>query len=449
MFWRFSIEIEGGKPLGFSTNKSRALLVYLAVEAGRAFRRSHLAGLLWSDVGEEQALHNLRQTLSLLRKGWEELQSDDPLLLTERDTVQFNPQINLRVDVCAFDEALGEAYRHFQNHRSLARLNVRRLIQALALFRAPFLDRFELDNSSLFDEWALSVRERTNQAAVEGLALLCEYYERRGEFSPAAATAKRIVELTPWDERAHTRVMRLLAIDQHWSAAQNQYIRLKQYLKGNLDVEPDPETTTLSRQIRSAATANRPFPPHFPLSAHHLPAPVEFVGRIRELDEITQMLADPQIRLITVTGLGGIGKTRLAVEAGRIQVGIFDSGVFFVPMLNLSSYATFLSALAKGMGLLFSESRPLESQILDFLREKWTLLILDNFDHLLEDPQNPKFVNEILDGAAGVKVLVTSRERLSLKEEYRFGLDGLSYPSRDSEKKQSSQDFEAVVLFEK
>jgi DNA-binding SARP family transcriptional activator len=243
---------------------------------------------------QEQGLHNLRQTLSLLRKAWDELHGIGPLLLAERDTIQLSPQANLWVDVRAFDEALDEAYRHFQNRRGLARLNIRRLNNALLLFKAPFLDRFELDNSPLFDEWALSLRERTTQAAVEALALLCEYFESRGEYSPAADTARRIAELVPWDEGAHSRVMRLLAVDQHFGAAQNQYIQLKRYLKRNLDVEPESETTALYRQIRAAAAANRPFSPKVPPSVYRLPAPIEFVGRERELNQISDMLANPK-----------------------------------------------------------------------------------------------------------------------------------------------------------
>ena len=325
-FGGFRIELDGGRTINFTTDKSRALLVYLAVETGRTFRRSHLAGLLWSEASEEQGLHNLRQTLSLLRKTWEELQVDGSLLLTDRDTLQLNPQLHLQVDLCVFEDTLREAYRYFHNRSGLARLNIRRLIKALALFQAPFLDRFELDNSPLFDEWILTVRERTNQAAIEAFGLLSEYYERRAEYSPAAETARRIVELAPWDESAHSRLMRLLAVDQHWGASQSQYIQLKQFLKRNLDVEPSQETTALFQQIRLAAGTNHPFPAQFPVSLINLPAQVESIGRDRELDDIADMLANPKIRLITVTGMGGIGKTHLAVEIGRIMAVFLEMG---------------------------------------------------------------------------------------------------------------------------
>jgi predicted ATPase len=149
-----------------------------------------------------------------------------------------------------------------------------------------------------------------------------------------------------------------------------------------------------------------------------------------------------------VTGPGGVGKTRLAVESGRIQVGIFG-GVYFIPLLNLNSYETFLNALANGIGLLFSESKPQEMQLLDYLREKQALLILDNFEQLLEDPRSPNFIAKILENAPEVMVIVTSRERINLQEEYRFVLDGLSYPHNDFERKQPSEVYEAVVLFEK
>lgn len=448
-FGGFRIELEGGKTIQFSTDKSRALLVYLAVESDRAFRRSHLAGLLWSETGEEQGLHNLRQTLSLLRKVWEKLEVDDPLLLTDRDTVQLNPSIQLQVDLCAFENTLSEAYQYFQNHKDLTNLNIRQLIKALDYFRAPFLDRYELNNSQLFDEWALATRERTNQAAIEAFTLLCEYFERRGEYSSAADIARRIVELAPWDESAHITLMRLLAVNQHWSAAQNQYIQLEQYLKRNLAVAPTQETTAMYQKIRSAASANHLFPVQFPATIVHLPVLDKIVGRDQELDEISNMLANPKIHLITLTGVGGIGKTHLAVEIGRIQAGIFTDGVYFIPLLNLNTYEEFQEAVAKGLGLSLSENKHTDSQTRDYLRQKLALIILDNFEQLLADKQNLDFIVDILTHAPGVKFLVTSRERLNLQKEYRFVLDGLNYPPDVSTMKQPLQNFDSVSLFDK
>ena len=217
-----------GIPLTFDTDKTRALLVYLALTAPQPQRRERLAGLLWSDATDERALHNLRQTLSYLRKTLKEEGNPQPFLSIQRESIQINPSSDIWVDVHQFERGLESALAHYQHNHSTAsarrsRLNLRRLERAIQLYQAPFLDQLYLSGSPLFDEWASMQREALNQQAILALTILADLYERRSDYAQARQYAGRVVDLAPWDETAHVQVIRLLAQDGLWSAAQAQY----------------------------------------------------------------------------------------------------------------------------------------------------------------------------------------------------------------------------------
>ena len=265
-----------GEPArGIDMDKVRALLVYLAVEAARPHRREHLAGLLWSDQSEERGLHSLRQALSTVRKALGDDQASEgvctsaasevqPFLLITRDSVQLNPLCDYWLDVKVYCEELDTAFRYYHNRTGMSRLNIRRLRKGLALYQGHFLDQFFLSGSALFEEWATLRREEFNRRAVAALALLAEYHERRAEYTLARQAATRLTELAPWEETAHTQVIRLLALDGQWSAAQAQYMTLRRYLVEELGVEPAQETSTLYHEVRSGAAKNVVLTSRFP-----------------------------------------------------------------------------------------------------------------------------------------------------------------------------------------
>ncbi|MCX6030270.1 MAG: tetratricopeptide repeat protein [Chloroflexi bacterium] len=418
------------KPIAvFGTDKTRALLAYLAVEAGRPHRREFLAGLLWGDQPEQRALHSLRQALSALRKALADEDRPAPFLLTTPDAVLLNPASDHWLDVRAFREHVDAALRHYGPRSATGRLDVRRLRQAATLYRGHFLDQFFLSGSAAFEEWATLQREALSRRALEAFSVLAEYHERRGEYALARQAAGRLVELAPWEETAASQLMRLLALDGQWSAAQAQYLACRRYLREELSVELASETTALYAQIRAAAGRNAPLSPRLPLARHNLPPdPTPFVGRAAELADIAAALADPGCRLLTLTGPGGSGKTRLALEAGREQVGLFDDGVYFVPLAALAAAAQIPAALADAIGLAFSEREDPLAQLLAYLRGKVLLLILDNLEHLLEEQRGIDLLADILAHAPGVVILATSRQRLELREECVYAVEGLAYP---------------------
>jgi predicted ATPase/DNA-binding CsgD family transcriptional regulator len=166
----------------------------------------------------------------------------------------------------------------------------------------------------------------------------------------------------------------------------------------------------------------------------------EFIGRQGELKQISALLSDPACRLLTLVGPGGIGKTRLAIEAAR-QLASPDM-TFVVMLQPLPSPDFLVSAIADALGFQFYSGGDSKQQLLNYLREKVWLLVLDNFEHLVD---GATLLSEILDNAPGVRLLVTSRERLNLQEEWVLELDGLDYPA--DENISGAEDYGAIELF--
>ncbi|HSR31205.1 MAG TPA: protein kinase [Anaerolineae bacterium] len=190
---------------------------------------------------------------------------------------------------------------------------------------------------------------------------------------------------------------------------------------------------------------------------HNLPAqPTPFVGREAELTELARLLGDPDVRLLTILGAGGMGKTRLALEAGAAQLGSFEHGVYFVSLAPLESVEAIVPTTAEALGFSFYEGGEPRQQLLAYLREKSKLLIMDNFEHLLvgREPGHRDgvgLVTDILQTATEVKILITSRARLNVQGETLFHLAGMDYPeplpAAEAETPEGALDYSAVKLF--
>jgi predicted ATPase/DNA-binding CsgD family transcriptional regulator len=169
-----------------------------------------------------------------------------------------------------------------------------------------------------------------------------------------------------------------------------------------------------------------------------------FVGREAELDEIVTLLRGPSCRLLTLTGPGGSGKTRLALEAAVRLQGDFADGATFVALQPVSSPAFLVPTLAEAAGLMLHGPRDAQAQLADFLAGRQMLLALDNFEHLLD---GAPLVSALLAAAPGLKVLVTSREVLNLQEEWSRPVPGLAFPAGDANSAAALADYSAVRLF--
>jgi predicted ATPase/DNA-binding XRE family transcriptional regulator len=244
----------------------------------------------------------------------------------------------------------------------------------------------------------------------------------RGERRPSKHVAERmaqVLELSAEDRAAFVHAARAL-------------------LNDSADKLAPPAAATLS----AVAAPRR--------SRVNLPTPATaLVGRATELAELERMLSDPDCRLLTVSGPGGIGKTRLAIEVTARQVAGFADGAAFVALAPVAAPDLIAPAIADALGFSFYGQANPSGQLIDFLHEKSLLLMLDNFEHLVDGAD---FLVELLQRAPQVKLIVTSRERLNLQGEWVIELQGLPLPRnsagwKSGEQLASFDDSAAVALF--
>jgi len=179
-------------------------------------------------------------------------------------------------------------------------------------------------------------------------------------------------------------------------------------------------------------------------TSHNLPVQTTpFVGREAELSELARLLNLSDTRLVTVTAPGGMGKTRLALEAAHMQLNQFKDGAFYVALANLSKADDVVPAVAEAIRFTFFDGTvPQRQQLIDSLRNRQMLLILDNFEHLMDAND---LVTEILKSAPHVRLLVTSRERMNIEGETLFRLDPMDFP--EWETPENALEYSAVKLF--
>ncbi len=401
-----SVRHEGAEVTQFISGKVPTLLAYLAVTR-RPHQRDRLAGLFWGEMPDVAAGNNLRQALTNLRKLL------DPHLLITRDTVAFNLAEPHFVDV----EALMEGLRLSGGQPAGQRLALLR--QALDLYRGEFLEGVYVREAPDFEEWVVVQRTHLRELAVQGWDALTGLLLDSADYEGASETAGRLLAMDPWREEAHRQRMLALARSGQRSAALAQYQVCRRVLRQEFDVEPAAETTALYQRIRGAGQGPR----------HNLPVAVTgFVGREQELAELRRLLASPTTRLLTILGPGGVGKTRLAVEAARACEPMFLNGVWLAELTGVDKPAALPWALADALGFTLIGSDPPEPQLLDFLRRKELLLVLDNCERLIAPPALD-LLCRIVQQAPDVKLLITSRARLNLSAERLYDLAGLPYPA--------------------
>jgi DNA-binding SARP family transcriptional activator/predicted ATPase len=413
----------GEEPVtGFISAKAQALLCYLALD-GRTHQRTALAGLLWGDLAEENAAAGLRVALSNLRK------LVGPHLAITRHAAAFDRGQPYWLDVEAFRTAVADG-------------ETTGLATAVELYQGDLLAGFYVHDALAFEEWLAVQREWLRTQATQALRRLVKHHAARGENRASIDYAARLLALEPWREEAHRQMMLLLARTGQRGAALAQYETCRHYLAEELDVEPSQETTQLCERIK-ALRATR---------VHNLPpARTPFIGREEELAEIRRYLANPDCRLLTVVGLGGIGKSRLARQAAASvaaeTVRSFLHGVWLISLVGVESADQLVWVIADSLNLTFHGQAPAETQLLNYLREKEMLLLLDNYEHLLP---HTGLLRRILEGAPDVKLLVTSQQRLNLCQEWLFDLEGLSCPAGDATDAglERLRAFSAVRLFE-
>ncbi|MGC5014353.1 ATP-binding protein [Streptosporangium sp. DT93] len=414
----------GGRPVRIRSAKSRALLCYLATTPG-ARPRAELAGLLWGERPDANARGSLRLALSELRGdvgGWLDITRD---------------HVGLRAgDGCFVD------YRQLTRDPTVA--------GALRLWRGEFLDGLSFGDAPAFAGWLEGERRRARLVLRELLVragpAACEHVVR---------LAGIVTELDPYDEEAHRVLIASLAGTGNRAAALARYEELRLRLARELGVDPSPETRALRRDlVPRTATARRTA----------LPVPgSELVGRECDIRRLRALLSGE--RLVTLSGPGGVGKTRLAIAAARAGEEDAEAGprgaaplpspgtgrrdtaslsrarpgdrdaapsswadVAFVSFAGVRAEAA-VTTLARRLGVDLSPPRPAVELLLAALAGRSTLLVLDNLEHL---PSFDGVIAELLRTAPGLRVLATSRRRLDVPGQVIVPVEGLAGPAAEA-----------------
>lgn len=429
----FQASINGQPVLDFGYDKVRALLAYLAMESAIPQRREFLATLFWPDQSPEDARHSLSQALLKLRSALRKQDDAHEFILADRDTIQIHPEVNCVVDAGEFSRALADCQAHAHHALEDCPSCLLHLENAINLYRGEFLKGLVVGDSAEFENWLVVYRERLRMQVLGALYHLTRSSICRRNYSLAQKYAWRQIEIEPCREEAHRELMRIFARIGQISASLSQFESCRRILATELGVEPAGETQTLFERVRAAQNGIRCNLPTFPQS---------FVGRISDLTALEDCLQDSQCRLLSLVGPGGIGKTRLAVRTATEVINEFINGVFFVSMTPVESPEGIASTIADVLRLPISGRETHQSQLTNYLRDKEILLLLDNFEHLLEGAGS---LNEILDAAPLVKIMVTTRTRLGLKAEWVFEVTGLPVPEGNLD--ESAEECDSVQLF--
>jgi DNA-binding SARP family transcriptional activator/predicted ATPase len=435
----------GGVPLTGRRRKSLALLAYLAV-TGKTHRRETLAGLLWGEATEVNANAGLRKVLAELR----ELLGS--YLIVRGRQVSFNRWLPYQMDVEQFEQGLAGIGE--RQAASLSPEDAATLATAVDCYRGDFLAGFYVRHAPAFEEWVTLQRERMRLAAIDGLYTLSAYTYSQGDFERSIHYTRRLLEMEPCQEEAHRQMMSLLALSGQRELALRQYQLCRQALADTFGVTPQDETTALYQRIRAGTDAE--VPPEERGRSLPIP-PTPLIGRQADVEAVEARLLDPNCRLITILGPGGSGKTHLALEVGarliERQPSLFDDGIHFVPLNPLRTIDALPSAIAHHLGYLFHKDSPPFQQLLHHLALQRLLLILDNFEHPLPSPLSERtegetdYLNQLLQAAPGVKLMITSRVRLNLLGEHLHSLSGIEFPAGEMDIDFQVGSFPAVELF--
>ena len=408
----------------FRTKKERALIAYLVVESDRAHSRESLAEIFWPDRPMGYARTNLRQALAGLRRAIMDRETAPSYLQISDESIQFNPRSHYRLDCKQFDQLLEFTKKHEHASISTCETCAGKLKSAVELYRGDFLEEFSIPDSVVFEEWVIIHREHYFRQLLTALYHLIAYHQDLGNYKEAKEYALQQVNLAPLEESAHRQLMTLLALEGRRSAAMEQYQNCRRILEEELGVDPDFETTALYEKIKSGGIFNGKETIVKQIRTN-LPAQfTQFVGREEELTWFDDCFKDGVCRLITVVGMSGVGKTRLAIQVGAKHLSRFPDGVWFVPLASVHSVDSIAIRIARAMGLDQDEPDP-EQVIFKHLQNKNALLIIDNFEHLLE---GSTLLLKILQRAAQIKIVVTSQRRLSFQAACLLQLRGLPYP---------------------
>lgn len=443
----------------FPTQKTGVLLALLAFPPTRRRTRDEAAGVLWPDADGAAARDRLSQALGWLRS---RLEPDDivrgKVLATDRLAIGFHPDA-LTTDVALFETALLSARRATDSTvRKVA------LVQAVGQYQGMLLPDY-------YSDWILIERQRLQNAYLLALRHLSALHEQEQDYETALDYARRALAVDSLQEETHEDVLRILLATGQTAAAMRHYQELKATLARELGAEPSSKVQALMRPLtpdparvattppnirtrpiapRSTTRANisrttvtrSPMAQSLPSRPAALPNPLtRFFGRETELVRADALIQEGRARLVTLTGIGGAGKTRLALAIATKQIPTFGEAIVFLPAADLDDAQMLPAALATVLRLPNTDTRSAMDQAVERLSARPFLLVLDNLEHLQAGAA--RFVRELLDRVPTLTMLATSRQRLGLDGEHELPVAPLPFllPTDQSNSSASMQLF--------
>jgi predicted ATPase/DNA-binding SARP family transcriptional activator len=408
LFGPMQVQVDGHILPSLRSRKALWVLALLTLRHGRPVEREWLAGTLWPDMDQSQAFANLRPVLSELRRALgdqgERLQSPDrhTLVLELKDT---------EADVLSFDAAI-------------KRGKLSDLERAVALYQGPLLE-------GCTEEWVPQERALREQNCLQALQDLGNAALEAGNYGTAVSYFQRATGLDSWSDTTQRGWMEALAKSGDSNAAMQVYRKYVAHLRSDPTAVPDEQTTALYMRLRTEARQRNRSPIVItelavaPAVPGYLPHPLtELVGREDERMEVVARLR--RSRLVTLTGMGGIGKTRLALAVAQDVVKEYADGVWLVTLDALSEDKQVLSRIASVLGVKEEPGRSLLASVSQHLRNKRLLLVLDNCEHLLQ--ASVQVVGHLLRECRELRVLATSREALEITGEVAWTVPALAVP---------------------
>jgi len=405
---------------GWRLKKAASLVKILALSRDHRRHREQAMDLLWPDLDVTAATNNLRQALHVARKTLQPTGTSSYLSL-RGEQVSLCPGSPLWVDAEAFKQAAATAKRTRDPaaHRA-----------AIDLYAGDLLpeDRYE--------PWTQDRRARLRETYLSLLVGLAALHRERGEPEAAAEALEGAVAAEPLHEEAHAALMHLYASDGRRDLALRQYEQLAQAL-WHQGLEPGASVRGLHEQIKSGRLSTARTAPARGSRAepaagegpHNLPVPrSSFVGRERDMVEVKRALA--MSCLLTLTGTGGSGKTRLALAVARDVAAAYPDGAWFVELTPLSDEQLVAQEVAGVLGVSERANRPISAALVDALRDKELLLVLDNCEHVVD--ATARLVEALIVACPRLSILATSREALGVAGEANWPVPPLSVPGAGS-----------------
>ncbi len=412
------LEVErAGEPVALGGDKPRTMLAALLAGRGRTVSMDKLIDTLWGEAVPATANKTIQKYASRLRK-----QIGDVLVTRDKGyAIEIEPGLT---DVGQFEielekSEIGDKEQH--------------LTAALALWRGnPFP---ELAGDISWQPLITQLTERRLQATEQLINVRLD----AGAAEDVIPELEELIATNPTRERFWAQLMLALYRASRQSDALNVFTRLRRYLGTELGIEPSPELRDLEERILLQDPSLIPAQDAGPQT--NLVAPLtSFVGREREMDEVISLLDES--RLVTLMGAAGSGKTRLATETARNLLDRYEGSIWFIDLAVVRSPDQIHDAIARPLGLGAVSEKPIAEVLLEYLRDRRMLLILDNCEHMTSAVAS--VVEELLSNSEDLVILATSRERLGVGGEVLFSVPPLTYPEGETSE---SASFEAVRLF--